>query len=161
MCPTPSFRPDLNFEDQVASYNVRKWNKQAQYMDGNRCIDSMSRETSSDTPHHKRVAIKILLTEAHWLHQRREVNVAQQDPILRKRWTTIANRAMKDLRTTGPQNVIRNLSCMCIFVEGRQAEVYGEHEMDRTRRITMQCDMLNKLHMQRLQGWSGVFLKES
>ena len=149
----PTFRPDLNREEQLASYNLYKWHLHSQY------TERMQREQSEHTPQYKKVAIQFLLDEAHALHQERKPR-NEQCPEKRKKWCNIATHAMRDLRTSGSQSVIRNLSCMCIFVGGHQADSYGEHELDRTRRITQQCDTLNKLHMQRAQGDTGAFLKQ-
>jgi len=155
-----TFRHDLCYDEQISNYNTHKWRRQAEYLE--------ERAKESEIPFQgRRIGMRLLVDEAHRLHQRsssrskhssNSVNEQSEDPSLAARWQKIGKRAMQDLSTMGPQNVIRNLSCMCIFVDGRQAEVYGEHEMDRTRRVTQQCDVLNKLHMQRLQGQSACFL---
>jgi hypothetical protein len=165
--PTPvtRFRTDLIYEDQVAAYNLHKWDIQAKY------LECKAREIEV-TPHHKKVAIKVLVDEAHRLHQIQQVKRSfilgniqavedqELDMALTKRWQQLGQGAMREFHRSGHQHVIRNLSCMCIFVEGRQAEVYGEHEADRVRRVMQQCDALQRLHAQRLQGQSSCFLPE-
>eukprot|EP00759_Apiculatamorpha_spiralis_P052594 PhF_6_TR581/c1_g1_i2/m.620 len=146
-----SFREDLCQDEQLGSARLHKWNAHNQFIEThNQKLDN--------SPEYKKASIKILVNEAHWLHQGKQDNFDEHDVALRRRWSAIGRRAMRDFHHAGPQNVIRNLSCMCIFVEGRQAEFYGEHEADRTRRISQQCDILNQLHLKRLQGSKSCFL---
>ena len=158
-CDSPrqtKFREDLSHDEQLASINLYKWTTQAGY------LEQKAREIEAP-PHQKKVAIKILIDEAHILHQYvksgRDAK-AEHDEELKRRWSRVGTSAMRELAVSGPQHVIRNLSCMCIFVDGRQAEFYGEHEADRTRRVTQQCDVLNRLHVQRMQGRSACFLED-
>jgi hypothetical protein len=75
------------------------------------------------------------------------------DPLLHDRlgaindcWRCILEQARDELSCGGnPQNVLKYLSCMCAFVQGKQSRVFGENLEERTRRVVAQQQLLNNL----------------
>jgi len=98
-------------------------------------------EQSSLNLSSRRVAIQILIAEA-----RREAQRTGSNRVTKEQWRTIMTDAMEDMTfTDNSALVMKNLSCMCIFVPGRQAAQYGDNPEDRTHRMQRHHSVLEKL----------------
>lgn len=73
---------------------------------------------------------------------------------LERRWKSIGTDAISDMAwRDNSAEVLKNLSCMCIFLEGRQSTVYGDDSPDRLRRA-----LVHQKTLARLASLNSVFL---
>jgi hypothetical protein len=100
-------------------------------------------EAAAMNLNNRRAGIHILVTEAY-----REAQRTNCTRVSRQQWYTILQDAMDDMTfTDNSALVMKNLSCMCIFVPGRQASVYGDNPEDRAHRIQRHQSMLERLRL--------------
>ncbi len=95
------------------------------------------------------VALKILLSEAYTRDM--DYLAAQGAPkeeieAAVSAWKCIAAQAMRDMRfRDNSPLVLKNFSCMCIFLVGKQCREYGENAADRMARFTRQQAVIRSL----------------
>lgn len=99
--------------------------------------------------HSRRIALKILISEAYHRDRAhatsRGADASQLDE-LRRQWATIARHIERDMMTFDNSGVVlKNLSCMCVFIAGKVCREYGENCEDRQRRVEQQHALLQRL----------------
>ena len=136
----------LDMEEQRSTVIGDRWRSHAEWCDGHA-------EASRLSLSNRRVALKCLLHEAHRRHAKETLrsepvhetrNIRSQH--LTRMWDNISSEVMLDMRyRDNTALVMKNLSCMCIFLDGRQCHEYGENPTDRQRRVQNQQSILQQI----------------
>jgi hypothetical protein len=102
---------------------------------------------------HRTVSLRLLVDEACRLEQG-QVAARLALPEDRKRgieavkrqWAKVGNLVLRDMEYVDNSGlVLKNLSCMCAFVAGKQCHEYGDNASDRMERILRQSALLQDL----------------
>ena len=98
--------------------------------------------------HDKRIALKLLIGEAHRRHLENCKNAKLNEEELadvKKKWWGIMQCMLEDMAFADNSSiVVKNLSCMSVFQRNVCLE-YGENTFDRMQRIERQRDLIRHL----------------
>eukprot|EP00760_Papus_ankaliazontas_P035722 PhM_4_TR7990/c0_g3_i1/m.94658 len=128
----PPARSDWQYQVKAAAMDRQRRNMQ---------YHQEMMEMTSTPLQTRRAAIHILIAEAE-----REARRTRCGRVTREQWAVILQEAMDDMTfADNSQLVLKNLSCMCIFVPGRQCPLYGDNPEDRSHRIERHQRVLERL----------------
>lgn len=135
--------PFLDVDEQRQIIATEKWRDHAKWCDRLASAQRLSFEN-------RRVALKILINEAF----ARDLAFCRASSAfdlstelrLRREWKTVAERILRDMEDHDNSSlVLRNLSCMCIFIPHDVSRQYGENHESRMRRMENMRDGLRRL----------------
>ena len=135
--------PYVDVEEQRQVVANEKWREHVKWCDRLAVAQRLSFDN-------RRVALKILINEAFsrdlTFCRTRPDFTAEMERILRNEWKVVAGRILRDMEVEDNSSVVlRNLSCMCIFIPQDVTRQYGENHESRMRRMENMRDGLRRL----------------
>lgn len=139
--PFPHEDLPFNIEEQRAHVAGERWRQHQMWCD-------RLTEKQRMSHHNKRISLKILVSEAFQRDaeeaRKRGVDIPRSE--LKKMWADIAQRVMNDMEHRDNSAVVlRNLSCMCVFVSDNICREYGENVEARQRRLERMQESISHL----------------
>lgn len=141
-------RQDVDLEEQRCTVDAEKWRDHVKWCDRQSELQRMSL-------HQKRIALKILVDEAfrrdmEWTGN--DNNAAEEEiKVVKEEWKQIGREVLQDMCCfDNSATVLKNLSCMSVFVLGQVSRTYGENLQERQNRIERQREILMRLREQNL-----------
>lgn len=135
---------NFDLEEQRSEIAHERWRHHIQWCD-------RMNESQRMTHTNRRISLQILVNEAF----HRDVSEARRrgddtSPAeLKKMWARIAKRIKTEMEhCDNSANVLKNLSCMCVFISDNVCRQYGENVDARLRRIDNMRSSLERLREQ-------------
>lgn len=131
----------FDLEEQRSVVASERWRHHVQWCDRMNASQRM-------TFNNRRISLKILVSEAFHrdvaeAQKRGDVMTPNQ---LKKMWHDIAQRVMHDMEhQDNSANVLKNLSCMCVFISDTICREYGENVEARVRRMSKMRESIEQL----------------
>lgn len=131
---TDSPRSDSSYNEEIPIEEQKQLVAEERWRHHIRWCDRMS-ESQRLSFQNRRISLKILMNEAY----KRDISgSAERDAVAQRKqkWQDIAARAMQDMEHQDNSAVVlKNLSCMCVFIDESICRDYGENNEARERRI--------------------------
>lgn len=131
----------IDLEEQRSEVAHERWRHHIQWCD-------RMNESQRMTHNNRRISLQILVNEAFHrdvLEARRRGDDTSPAE-LKRMWTSIGQRIKDEMEHhDNSANVLKNLSCMCVFISDNVCRQYGENVDARVRRMDKMRDSLERL----------------
>lgn len=120
---------EIQIEEQKLLVAEERWRQHIRW------CDRMS-ESQRLSFQNRRISLKILMSEAYKRDISTSTTSGDSKEERKQKWQDIAARAMQDMEHQDNSAVVlKNLSCMCVFIDESICRDYGENNEARERRI--------------------------
>ncbi|CUG88232.1 Hypothetical protein, putative [Bodo saltans] len=134
----------FDLEEQRSEIAHQRWRHHIQWCD-------RMNESQRMTHNNRRISLQILVNEAF----HRDVSEARRrgddtsPKELKRMWKNISERVKSEMEhCDNSASVLKNLSCMCVFISDNVCRQYGENVDARVRRIDKMRNSLERLREQ-------------
>ena len=136
---------ELDLEEQRNAVAAERWRDHVRWCD-------KQLESQKLSFRNRRIAIRMLIAEAFQRDREaalRKGASADLISMLKNKWKVVLDQIMDDMHyQDNSAIVLKNLSCMCVFISGSVCHEYGENVTDRQRRVERQRDRILNLREQ-------------